>query len=279
MIMVPVDQETRGKDIKVEIKPKRMSLVKSGVTLLEGSLAEGVVADNSFWSIETSSNGSKTVQITLAKKEMGYGSWSDLLESERVDPVVTDRAFLEIKIGEEIVGKMCIGLFGDICPKTVANFKALCTGENGLGKSGLPLHYKGCQFHRIIEGFMAQGGDITLGNGMGGESIFGPQFDDENFKIRHDSRGLLCMANAGPNTNSSQFYITFRPTPHLDGKHVVFGKIEVGLDLLNRIEAVGTESGEPNLPVSISDSGSASFKDIEIILDENKRISMSKLSY
>ena len=119
MITVPVDGEIRGKDIKCDIKPKRMSLIdsRSGVTLLEGPLEKGVAQDDSFWSIETTSKGSKMILITLAKKEIGHGSWSDLLESEKVDPVITDRAYLEIKIGDEVIGKISIGLYGDVCPR------------------------------------------------------------------------------------------------------------------------------------------------------------------
>lgn len=124
---------------------------------------------------------------------------------------------------------------------------------------------------------MAQGGDITKGDGTGGESIYGEKFEDENFKLRHDTRGLVAMANAGPNTNNSQFYITFGPTPHLDGKHVVFGKVEAGLDILNRIEAAGSESGEPSVPVVITDCGAVSEDDIQKLLDDNKQISMKAL--
>lgn len=279
-IQVPVDSDIRGKDISLEIKPKRLKLAlkSSGDVLLEGTMAD-VAVDDSFWTLETdASTGSKHVSITLAKKTMGYASWENILESEKVEAVVTDRAFFEIKIGDRVVGKILIGLFGGLVPRTVQNFKALCTGEKGQGPSGKPLHYKGTPFHRVISDFMAQGGDTTQGNGFGGESIYGEKFEDENFKLKHDARGLLAMANAGPGTNGSQFYILFNPQPHLDGKHVVFGKIEAGLDILGRIEQVASESGEPSLPVTISDSGDATFDDVEKVLSFNKQILLDALS-
>ncbi|KAI7757942.1 hypothetical protein M8C21_007678, partial [Ambrosia artemisiifolia] len=143
------------------------------------------------------------------------------------------------------VGRVVFGLFGKTVPKTAENFRALCTGEKGIGKSGKPLHYKGSAFHRIIPSFMIQGGDFTLGDGRGGESIYGEKFNDENFKIKHTAPGLLSMANAGKNTNGSQ----------LDGKHVVFGKVLSGMDVVYKMEAEGTQSGTPKSKVTIADSG------------------------
>merc|ERR1712083_848872 len=165
------------------------------------------------------------------------------------------KVFFDITIGGAAAGRIEIDLSAET-PITSENFRALCTGEKGKGKSGKPLHFKGSKFHRVSRDFMAQGGDFTVGNGTGGESIYGAKFADENFINKHTGRGVLSMANAGPNTNGSQFFLCFVATPHLDGKHCVFGNVTNGLDVLDKIE--NNPCGARDVPtkaVEITDCG------------------------
>ena len=168
------------------------------------------------------------------------------------------KVFFDITIGDAPAGRLVFELFADVTPKTAENFRALCTGEKGKGQSGKALHFKGSSFHRIIPDFMCQGGDFTRGNGTGGESIYGAKFADENFTKKHTGPGILSMANAGPNTNGSQFFICTAATPWLDGKHVVFGNMTDGLDVVKKMEAVGSRGGTPSKAVKIADSGELS---------------------
>ncbi|KAJ7243595.1 peptidyl-prolyl cis-trans isomerase [Mycena haematopus] len=164
--------------------------------------------------------------------------------------------FFDITIGGKPIGRIVFSLYADLVPRTAENFRALCTGEKGNGAQGKPLHYKGATFHRVIKGFMCQGGDFTAGNGTGGESIYGVKFEDEGFPVKHSKPFLLSMANSGPNTNGSQFFITTEATPHLDDKHVVYGEVIKGKSVVRQIENTEISSGDaPVAPVVIADCG------------------------
>lgn len=162
--------------------------------------------------------------------------------------MASNNVFFDIAIGGQPAGRLVFELRPDIVPETAENFRALCTGEKGFG-------YKNSKFHRIIPGFMCQGGDFTRGDGTGGKSIYGEKFKDENFTLKHTGRGILSMANAGPNTNGSQFFICTDKTAWLDGKHVVFGTMTSGEETLAAMEAQGSQSGRTKASVEIVDCG------------------------
>jgi peptidylprolyl isomerase len=173
----------------------------------------------------------------------------------------TSKVFFDVEVeGQPILGdaassRITMCLFGGSVPLTAENFRALCTGEKGMGTKGKELSYTGSIFHRVIPGFMLQGGDFTNADGTGGESIYGEKFADENFELKHTKKYLLSMANSGPNTNGGQFFITTAKTAWLDGKHVVFGKVLTGKKVVDAVEKLGSSSGTTSKTITIAKAG------------------------
>jgi len=192
----------------------------------------------------------EALETWMKEKVYGVGGTMDKTLRIRGNP----RVFFEIEVGGEPAGRIVMQLRADVVPKTAENFRQLCLKDEGEG-------YKGSSFHRVIPGFMCQGGDFTNHDGTGGRSIYGEKFADENFKLTHTGPGVLSMANAGPGTNGSQFFLCTAKTPWLDGKHVVFGKVVKGMDVVKAVEAVGSQSGTTSKKVIIKDCGEISPSD------------------
>jgi peptidyl-prolyl cis-trans isomerase B (cyclophilin B) len=232
----PMRLATRCSSAKREVKSSTVQIQKSAenhdeVVMARRSLLGGVVAA-----------GLLTTQMAHA-------------DEAPAEPEITDKIYMDVSFGGEKVGRIVVGLFGGVVPKTAANFKALATGEFEGKKLAPGVGYKGVTFHRVLKDFVLQGGDFERGNGTGGFSVYGRKFGDENFTIKH-APGVLSMANAGPGTNGSQFFITTAPTPWLDGRHVVFGKVIEGYDVVDKLQNVPVGGGgKPSKPMVIEDIG------------------------
>ena len=254
VITMPIDEDVRSRDVEFSLARNVLTLgIKGSPPPIDAELLGGrVLAADAFWEI---SDEPRSVVLELKKRDMGR--WEYLFDAQNVpaDDTPTVRTYMEFAVDGEPAGRVEFGLFGNQVPRTVENFRCLCTGEKGMGAGGAPLSFVGSPLHRIIPGFMLQGGDTTSGDGTGGESIFGGKFEDESFGIRHERAGLLSMANSGPDSNGSQFFITVAPASWLDGKHVAFGEVLAGMEVVRDIEALGNEEGKPSKQVTITACG------------------------
>jgi len=256
-VVMPIDESVRSRDIEFDLRGSTLTLGIKGSTPIinEERLWGRVQPDECFWQIDDVDKRGRCVVLELVKRDVGI--WSHLLKSQYKPPdtTISTRVFMDVAIDNKPTGRVEIGLYGKQVPRTVENFRALCSGEKGEGSSGKPLCLSGSKFHRIIPGFMVQGGDFTNGDGTGGESIYGSTFEDEDFSINHDRAGILSMANSGPDSNGSQFFITLEPTPWLDGKHCVFGEVVAGMDVVRALEKIGDDDGTPAKQAIISACG------------------------
>jgi len=255
-VALPIPPSTTAKDVKVEYPTRTSVKVEvSGETRLEAELHGAVQLDESFWSLDEDPFGSPAVVLDIQKASGSREMWPGFttFEGDATLATVTSEAYLDIDVDGE-VSRVRIGLFDEDVPQTAANFRSLCVGVEVGGEF---RSYKGSPFHRVIPGFMAQGGDVTDGDGTGGVSVYGDggAFPDESFPFWHSGEGLVSMANSGPDSNKSQFFITLGACTWLDDKHVIFGRVLEGMDVLRKIEQLGSPSGAVSGEVKVVNCG------------------------
>jgi len=273
--------ETRDWSFKLGIKPEKGDIVINDKILYK------VDVEESYFVIDDGEYGERCAVAWLMKmtKEQDWYSYDRfnpvwerfLLEGEKrraeFTYKITHKAYLDMEVDGAEFGRIVIGLYGDICPRTVENFRALCTGEKGEGEEG-PLHYKGTRFHRIIRNFCIQGGQtFETEDGDGGESIYGGMFEDENLRVKFRKPGMLGMANGGPDMNGSQFFITTCEADHLSHKCVAFGEVMEGYKVVKALETLGDSDGEPTKHAMIADCGT-----MELTEEEKKEPELEKTS-
>jgi len=282
IIYIPIADDVTKKDVVFDC---RNGTLKAGLVPEKGGLVinDKVIYDvdvtDSYFTLDDGEYKERCVVIWLEKRnrdQMWYAydrfepvGERFLLQGEKKKATltfdVTQKCFLDIEIDEKRMGRIVLGLYGNEMPRTVENFKCLCTGEKGTSEiTGEPLHYKGTRFHRVMPGFCIQGGQ-TFENeeGSGGESIYGTTFEDENLRMKFQDKGLIAMANGGPNTNGSQFFITTKRADHLSFKYVGFGEVLKGYEVVKAIESLGTKTGEPQENAVIVDCGTLEFEEGE----------------
>ncbi|CAB1102792.1 unnamed protein product [Ectocarpus sp. CCAP 1310/34] len=273
-----VDESKSDLMAAYKLDPNNKAVRKELQLLKASAMEQGYSLSRSLRTIHAAMKESKEKAKSVFGGLFGKVSMYDDKEGVVVFDGTNPKCFFDVTVGDKEPQRISFELYANTCPKTSANFLHLCKGDKGTTPDGVPLHYKGSKFHRVIKNFMLQVGkgrgvtqtcfdlrsprhvtsvcgDFTAGDGTGGCSIYGEKFKDENFQLKHTEPGLLSMANAGPNTNGSQVFITCRDTPHLDGKHVVFGKVLSGMEVVKEIENVATTADKPNDDVVIVDCG------------------------
>lgn len=284
LIYMPVADDVTSSDVVFNCRDSKLRLgvtPEKGEMVIDDNLIYNVDIEESYFIFDEGQFGERCVLVWLYKltKEQDWYAYDRfepvterfLLQGEKkkaqLEFNITHKVFMDIEIERVPKGRITMGLFGEIAPRTVENFRCLCTGEKGKSaETGYPLHYKGSEFHRIIPGFCIQGGQtFETDDGDGGESIYGATFEDENLRMKFKNTGMLAMANGGPDTNGSQFFITTGKADHLSFKCIGFGEVLDGWDVVESISALGSEDGETLQEIRIVDCGEIAIKEDEVL--------------